>query len=122
LDDEGRARVDAGLRPGVETRHHVGVILHYGCEDLARGLRRHQFHKTLRRLGAGLRVIAIEAVQTCSSMGIEYCERRVLLRHVFEHSEQNRVFEHIGMVAGVEGVAVTEHAGMVPRAPKMPNP
>jgi hypothetical protein len=32
---------------------------------------------------------------------------------MLQNSNQNRVFEDIGMVAGVKGVAVTEHAPMV---------
>jgi hypothetical protein len=33
---------------------------------------------------------------------------------VAHDGDQHRVFEHVGMVAGMEGVAVAEHAGMVP--------
>ncbi|MFM2050866.1 MAG: hypothetical protein RL682_1357, partial [Pseudomonadota bacterium] len=42
---------------------------------------------------------------------------RVLGRQMFEHGDQNRVFEHVGVVAGVEGVAVREHAPMLTGGP-----
>ena len=114
LNDEGRSRVHARLRPGVEAGHHIGVILHHRREHLACGLRRHQLHKALRRLRAGLRVIAIQAVKARSRMRVKHRKRRIFLRHVFEYCQQNCVLEHIGVVACVEGVAVTEHAGIVP--------
>jgi hypothetical protein len=34
-----------------------------------------------------------------------------LFAHVFRDLGQDQVFEHIGVVAGVEGVAVAEHGG-----------
>jgi hypothetical protein len=45
---------------------------------------------------------------------IEHIEG-IFFRHVPQYCEQNGVFEYIGMVAGVKGVAVTKHASMVTR-------
>jgi hypothetical protein len=36
------------------------------------------------------------------------------LHQVAQGGNQRQVFQHVGMVAGMEGVAITEHDGMVP--------
>ena len=50
-------------------------------------------------------------------MRVDHRERRVLLEQVLERGDQYRVLEHVGVVAGVEGVAVAEHAAMLTVAP-----
>ena len=52
-----------------------------------------------------------------SCTGRFFCSKgqgRFFLGHVPQHGDQHGVLEHIGMVAGVESVAVTEHPAMVP--------
>jgi hypothetical protein len=46
-------------------------------------------------------------------MGVQHGQCRIFLRKVLQSGNQNGVLEHIGMVARVEGVAVTEHVAMV---------
>jgi len=48
-------------------------------------------------------------------VGVKHVERRVLLGHVAQYRQQGSVLENIGMVAGVKGVAITEHPSMLPR-------
>ena len=46
-------------------------------------------------------------------MGVEHGERAVFLGQMAHKRNQHRVFEHVGVVAGMEGVAITEHGKMV---------
>ena len=46
-------------------------------------------------------------------MGVEHGKGRVFVGEVLQSGNQHRVLEHIGMVACVECVAITEHARMV---------
>lgn len=42
-------------------------------------------------------------------MGIDDPERRRLFGHVLRNLDQDEVFQHVGVVAGVKSVAVAEH-------------
>ena len=56
-------------------------------------------------------------------MRVQHGEGRVFLGKVLQGGDQDRVLEHIGMVACVEGVAITEHGSMVTSAPcRLPGP
>jgi hypothetical protein len=44
-------------------------------------------------------------------VGVYHHQSGVFFEHVVEDGNQGGVFEHIRMVAGVEGVAITEHRG-----------
>jgi hypothetical protein len=46
-------------------------------------------------------------------MAVKHVQGRVFLRHVAQHRQQNNVFQNVGVVSGVEGVAVTKHGAMV---------
>jgi hypothetical protein len=46
-------------------------------------------------------------------MGVNQGDAGLFLHEVAQGGEQGDVFEHIGMVARVKSVSVTEHAGMV---------
>ncbi|MNV82426.1 hypothetical protein D3C71_1761600 [compost metagenome] len=46
-------------------------------------------------------------------MGVQHGQGRVFLGKVLQGGNQHRVLEHVGVVACMEGVAVTEHAPMV---------
>ncbi len=61
--------------------------------------------------GMGLRPAAVEAVAAGAGMGVDHPVGLVLLVEVVEHCQQYRVLEDVGVVAGVENVAVTEHGG-----------
>jgi hypothetical protein len=47
-------------------------------------------------------------------VGVGVLDGRLFLHQMAQNGNQNGVFEHIGMVAGVKSVAVTEHAGNIP--------
>ncbi|MCR6652742.1 MAG: hypothetical protein NVV73_15245 [Cellvibrionaceae bacterium] len=59
----------------------------------------------LFRLGTG------QAVKAGARVGVQITQRFVLLHHIAEDLDQGGVFEDIGVVAGMEGVAVGEHGG-----------
>jgi len=42
-------------------------------------------------------------------MRVQHGKRGFFERHVLEQRQQNHVFEHVGMVARVKSVSVTEH-------------
>jgi hypothetical protein len=42
-------------------------------------------------------------------MGVKNRQGRVFLCQMPEYGNQHSVFEYVGMVAGMEGVAITEH-------------
>ena len=46
-------------------------------------------------------------------MGVDKLNAGVFVHQMLNGRNQRQVFEHIGMVAGMKGVAVTEHGGMV---------
>jgi hypothetical protein len=47
-------------------------------------------------------------------MGIHKAPGFVFDVHVTQHGHQRGVLEHIGMIASVKGVSVSEHGAMVP--------
>jgi hypothetical protein len=60
-------------------------------------------------LAAGARVVAVQAVQAGAGVGVDDRQGGLFFEHVVERGNQHRVLEHVGVVAGMEGVAVTEH-------------
>ena len=124
LDDERRARVNALAGLVVEAGHQVQVILQdrhrrfcyfsnsrlsFAGGGWSRFFFRKKAQKAICRLTTGLRVVAVQPVQAGAGMGVEHRQRGVFLRHVAQHGQQRHVFEDVGMVAGMKGVAVTEH-------------
>ena len=53
-------------------------------------------------------------------MRVDDREGGFLLQQVVEGRNQHRVLEHVGVVAGMERVAITEHAVMVTAVPARP--
>ena len=51
------------------------------------------------------------AVTAGTGVGVDDPERRRLFAHVFGDLQQDEVFQHVGVVAGVKGMAVAEHRG-----------
>ena len=52
---------------------------------------------------------ALDEIHPCASMGVEHHEGLVFLGEVIQHLNPDEVLEHISGVAGVKGVAITEH-------------
>ncbi len=63
-------------------------------------------------LGVALRVVALERVAAGAGVGVEQGVGLGLERHVAQHLHQHQVLEHVGVVAGMEGVAVGEHGAL----------
>ena len=76
-----------------------------------------KLENTLSGLPAGLGVVAIEPVQPGAGMGVDDAQGRVLAAQILAKRNQNGVFEDVGMVAGVKGVAVREHRAIFASKP-----
>ncbi len=63
-------------------------------------------------LGLLLRVLALQQVATGPRMGVDKAQRLVFGHHVAQHLGQHQMLEHVGMVAGVEGVSIGQHGGL----------
>ncbi len=112
LDDEGGAGIDARAALAVEAGDQVEVVLQGRGQRFA-ALGREQAGNAVGRFAAGLGEFAVEPVQAGAGMGVEHRQGRLLLRQVGQHGNEHGVLEHVGVVAGMEGVAVTEHVPMV---------
>jgi hypothetical protein len=64
-------------------------------------------------------IVAVQTVQPGTGMGVEHGDRAVFLGQVLQRGHQHQVLEHVGVVAGVKGVAITEHGAMVTRQPRL---
>ncbi|MOA09925.1 hypothetical protein D3C78_1297880 [compost metagenome] len=53
---------------------------------------------------AGL--VALQVIQTNAGVGVEIGKRLLLARHQGDEAGQGQVFEHIGVIAGMEGVTI----------------
>ena len=45
-------------------------------------------------------------------MGVEHAECRLLALEVFDDADQDHVLDHVGKIAGVEGVAVIHRSAI----------
>ena len=111
LDDEGRARIVAQLRALVEGAHRGQVGLQHRGQLGLLGLG--QAQDAVGGLAALVGVVAIQAVQAGAGVRVQHREGGLLLEEVLQGGYQHGVLEHIGVVACMEGVAVTEHRRMV---------
>ena len=113
MHDERRARVDLGLSIGVEMGDDVQVILQrfWYCWVVFQRLQ--QLENAVWGLAAGFGKVAVQSVQAGAGVGVDQGQSRIFVHQVFERCHQGDVFEHIGMVAGMKGVAITEHGAMV---------
>jgi hypothetical protein len=66
-------------------------------------------HDAFGRFAAGAGVVAVEPVQAGAGVGVDDRQGCLFFKQVVERGNQHRVLEHVGVVAGMEGVAVTEH-------------
>ena len=55
----------------------------------------------------------VEAIAACACMGVDVPVGFVLLVEVTQYLYQDKVFEDVGVVAGMKGVAITEHGRTV---------
>jgi len=113
LADPGRSGVDAQVLALVEAAHLLQVVLHQLGHRLAAGLGGLDGGQQAEDAGIGLgrlaRVVLVQAIDARASVGVDHGEAGVFLTHVLQDGDQRHVLEHVGVVARVEGVAVTEH-------------
>ncbi|MDT4861970.1 hypothetical protein FQZ97_966000 [compost metagenome] len=118
VHDERRARVDAQGARRVEAGDQVEVVVDGRCHGLGgRQIGRpqccHELDHAILGLAPGLGVVAVEPVQPGTGMGVDQCQPGLFLHQMAQRGDQGGVLEHVGVVAGVEGVSVTEHGSMV---------
>jgi len=107
LDDERRARIVAQLRSLVEGTHRGDVGLQHRGQLGLLGLG--QAQDAVCGLAALVGIVAIQTVQAGAGVRVQHRKGGLLLEEVLQGGDQHGVLEHIGMVACMEGVAVTEH-------------
>jgi hypothetical protein len=108
---ERGTRIDLDRGFGVEGRHQVHVVLQGRGQAGDAG----EAENAVGGFTAGLGVVAVQPVQAGAGVGVHDHQRCFFFRQVFEGRNQHGVLEHIGVVAGVKGVAVAEHVAMVTR-------
>ena len=99
-----RAAIQAGLRQHglqacAEGRKCVGQFF---C-------RRYQAGDAVAVFAHFLRFAARQVVQTRTGVGVDVPIGVVFAVEVIQHQPKDKMFEHVGMVAGVKGVSVAEH-------------
>ena len=107
LRNEGRAGVVANRIALIEAAHHLHVVLQDGSQLGLLGC--NQTHDAVFGFTALAGVVAVEAVQARTAVGVEHRQRSLFLREVLHSSNQDGVLEHISVIACMKGVAVTEH-------------
>jgi hypothetical protein len=103
--NERRARIVPQACVRIEARDKLEIVRDRGRYLAPPPQSSHPF----RELAALGRPFAFERVEAGARMGVDDPERRVLEREVAQQAQQDEVLEHVGVVAGVEGMAVTEH-------------
>ena len=110
LRDEGRAGVDLRLALRVERGDELQVVGHQR-RRVGRERAREQLEDAVLRLAGGAGEVAVQPVQSGAGMGVDHRDGRGLGREVLQHRDQHHVLEDVGVVAGMEAVAVAEHRG-----------
>ena len=60
-------------------------------------------------LGILFRIVAIQRIAARAGVGIDVPERFILLREMAQQFQFDEMLEHIGMIAGMKSVAITQH-------------
>ncbi|MNP00370.1 hypothetical protein D3C76_921590 [compost metagenome] len=108
-----RAWVVAQLAVRVERPHRLQIISHQLRQIVAIP----QTADALLPFAGAAGFVAQQVVETDTGMAVEVGERCVLARHQGEQAGEDGVFQHVGMVAGMVGVAIVhERAGSLGRA------
>jgi len=114
---EGRTGVNAQRARGVEVGHQVKVVVdgrgRFGRLPFGGAHGGHELDDAVLRLAALLGVVAVQPVQTGPGVGVDQVDAGLFEHEVAQRGHQRDVLEHIGVIAGMKGVAVTEHPGMV---------
>jgi len=110
--DLGRAWVPVQLVFVVDRLHLIQKRLH-GHGDVSFVAQGPEGVDALQRLAALGSVAAGEVVEAPTGVGVDHPEGFVFVQQVLKHLHQHHVLEHIGVVARVESVSITEHGPSV---------
>ena len=103
--DRGRPRVLLEPAARVEGAHLGDVIGERGRQVVARP----ESADALRVLALLLRVAAFQRIPAGAGVRVDVAVAFFLRVQVAQHQREHHVLEHVGVVAGVKGVAVGEH-------------
>ncbi|MNR23708.1 hypothetical protein D3C85_1407440 [compost metagenome] len=98
----GRARVIAQLAVWV----HLAQDTQIGSGNLWQVITPPKPTDTFDPLAGTRRLVALQVIQTEASVSVEVGERLLLARHQRNKAGQHKVFEDVGVVAGVKGVTI----------------
>jgi hypothetical protein len=76
-----------------------------------------QFEDAVCGFAASFRIGTVKPIKASPGMGVNNGDATLFLLQVLQSGNQGKVLDDIGMVAGVEGVSVTEHRSMVTPQP-----
>ena len=72
-----------------------------------------EFEDAVLRFAACFWIVTVQSVKTRTRMGVNDGDTTLFLLQMLQGGNQAKVLDDIGVVAGVEGVSVTEHVQMV---------
>ncbi|MNP23990.1 hypothetical protein D3C76_1167230 [compost metagenome] len=98
----GRARVIAQLAVGVHLAQDTQIV----SGNLWQVITPPKPADTFDPLAGTRRLVALQVIQTEASVSVEVGERLLLARHQRNKAGQHKVFEDVGVVAGVKGVTI----------------
>ncbi|MNS21063.1 hypothetical protein D3C72_528180 [compost metagenome] len=97
-----RPRVIAQLAIRVHLVQHLHVISGQDRQIRLIPQTRNAFQVLTGTVG----LVTLKVIQTDASVGVEIGKRLLLARHQGDEAGQGQVFEHIGVIAGMEGVTI----------------
>ena len=105
LHDEGRAGIDLVGSARVEGLDHIQVILQRRSQVFGA-------KQTLNAIGcfaAGFGKLAVQSIEARTSVRVQHGQSGVFLREMLQSGNEDGVLEHIGVIACVKCVSITEH-------------
>jgi hypothetical protein len=54
-------------------------------------------------------LLRVQSIESRASVGVDHLQGRVFLGQMTKDRQQHQMFEDVGVIAGVKGMAVTEH-------------
>ena len=97
VDQQPAIRIQTPHKPDIVSQHPRQIIAHPQATD------------SILVLSQFCRISGIQRIGTGPRMRIDIPERFFFLPEILSQLNENEVFEDVGVVAGMKGVAITQH-------------